>query len=177
MQLIQLIKSYFFQKGMNQRQLLTIQEPSVKPFSRIQNIGFVFEANNHSSTKTVLNARKTLAKEGKKVTILGFFPGNQQEIPSFNFPFFTNKDLDWCGQPLKGEAGSFAQNRYDLLINLTLEFNPQLEYLLAITKADFKAGSTAGSLNHYDLMVDVKENPQPGELLEKIFSLLKNTIQ
>ncbi len=177
MQLFHQIKSYFFQRGMNQRQLLGNQESSVKPFSEIQNIGFVFEANDHSITKTVLNTRKTLSKEGKKVSLLGFFKGKTQETPSFNFPFFTNKDLDWCGQPLKGEAGLFAQKKYDLLINLAIEFNPQLEYLLATTKASFKAGSSGGDVDHYDLMVDVNENPQPEKLLEKIFSLLKNTIQ
>jgi hypothetical protein len=177
MKLIHQIKTYFFQKGLNHRQLLQGQSSKVKPFSKIQSIGFVFEANNHSSTKTAVNANKSLSKEGKKVSLLGFFKGSQEEVVNFNFPFFTEKDLDWCGRPLKGEAASFAMKNYDLLINLTLEFNPQLEFILATTKADFKAGSNAGSVDHYDLMVDVSENPQSAVLLEKIFSLLKNTIQ
>lgn len=177
MQLIKQIKNYFFNKGMNQRLFMNQEKSSVQPFSKILNIGVIFEANDHSSTKTVLNAKKILGKEGKKVNLLGFFKNNQQEVPNFNFPFFTEKDLDWCGQPLKGEAGLFAQKKFDLLINLTLEFNPQLEYLLATTKAGFKAGSIGGSVNHYDLMVDVTEDPQPTVLLEKIFSLLKYTIQ
>ena len=176
MQLIQQIRSHFFQKGMKQRQLLQSQSSSIKPFSKIQNVGFIFEANDHSCTKTALNAQKALSKEGKKINLLGFFKGNHQEVPRFKFPFFTEKDLDWCGQPLKGEAAIFAQKNYDLLINLSLEFNPQLEYLLATTNANFKAGSTVGLVNYYDLMIDVTENPQPSVLLDKIFSLLKNTI-
>jgi hypothetical protein len=177
MQLVQQIKSYFFHKGMNQRQSLESQRSSIQPFSKIQNIAIIFEAHDHSSIKTALNVQKTLIKERKKISLLGFYQGNRKEVPKFNFPFFTEKDLDWCGQPLKGEAALFAQKKYDLLINLTLDLNPQVEYLMATTKAGFKAGSTVGSVNYYDLMVEVTENRQPAILIEKIFSLLKNTIQ
>jgi hypothetical protein len=72
---------------------------------------------------------------------------------------FGVKELTFWGFPKSEAVDQFLNTPYDLLINVSVTRSFPMEVLTAIAKANFKIGWQQGSLELYDLNVDVSKNP------------------
>ena len=67
----------------------------------------------------------------------------------------TPKDLNWLGFPRTGLADEFIETGFDLLLNVALEQNLVLDYLTALSKAQFKIGWSSEENNFFDLNINI----------------------
>lgn len=70
----------------------------------------------------------------------------------------TTNDLNWWGIPKPEKTQDFMQANFDVLLNIALKQNYVLDYITALTQADFKIGWSPDEQNHFDLNINIGEN-------------------
>ena len=70
----------------------------------------------------------------------------------------TVNDLNWWGIPKPEKTQDFMAIHFDVLLNIALKQNFILDYITALTPADFKIGSTPNENNYFDLNIKIGEN-------------------
>ncbi len=119
-----------------------------------RSIGILFDATPDRDRCEVLEFAKSLEKKGKKITLLGFIADakNPGEHP---FDFFTPKQLRWNGTPNSEKAGTFSNQKFDLL----LSFNPAgrlpLDWLAVRSPASMKIGFVTTMPNDFDMLLEI----------------------
>ena len=123
-------------------------------------IGIVFDATEPENFELVKKYIAYLREMKKRVKAIGYF--NQKQIPPLAFSkleydFFCSKELNWYNAPSVIYAKNFAEDEFDILIDLNLNDCFPLYYISAMSKAKFKVGKT-NKQNSYvmDLMVELK---------------------
>ncbi len=71
---------------------------------------------------------------------------------------FFSSDLNWWGIPKPEKVRDFIETDFDLLLCIARESNFYLEYILALSKAKFKIGSSLNEANPFDLNIKIEEN-------------------
>jgi len=69
----------------------------------------------------------------------------------------TTTDLNWWGLPKPGKTDDFIGINFDLLINISLNQNFILDYITALSQANFKVGSSPNVSNYFDLNINIAE--------------------
>ena len=120
-------------------------------------VGLLFDAETNTNKKEAIELSKQLAKNGKKVHLLGFF--NSKQAPEDQaFDYFFLKELNWLGVPKKSEkAKAFLETKFDLL----LSYNPKdlgpLEWMAAASPAAMKFGLATERSNDFDIQLELPE--------------------
>ncbi|MFY9151464.1 MAG: hypothetical protein WAO52_05585 [Prolixibacteraceae bacterium] len=86
---------------------------------------------------------------------------------------FTRKHSNWTHIPKAEFTEDFIQQKFDILIDLTGQKYFQIIYITALSVAAFKIGYSGKSANYFDLNIEFKEQPEPGQLAEQILYYLK----
>lgn len=114
-----------------------------------------------------------LREEGiKTVQALGYF--HEKETPQFvtperDFDYFNKKDLNWFMKPDSASIHKFANQKFDILVDLSIEEVFPVEFVLATSKAKFKVGKGGGKNRHfYDLMINIEEGQGLNFLVKNI---------
>jgi hypothetical protein len=71
----------------------------------------------------------------------------------------TPKELNWLGLPKPGIADEFLKTEFDLLLNIAVNQNLVLDYLTALSRAQFKIGWSPGARNFFDLNINIERKP------------------
>ena len=91
----------------------------------------------------------------------------------------TTNDLNWWGVPKPEKTQDFMQANFDVLLNIALQQNYVLDYITALTVADFKIGCSPDEQNYFDLNINIGENQDTMFLVEQqifyLAQLNKNT--
>ena len=140
-------------------------------FNTAKTVGIIFDGTNHSN----YDAARTFAKfiTERKIRIFGLGFVESKEVSNFysyytGFNFFTIKDSNWQGIPSTHNVSDFINEKIDILVDLHLTENFQLDYICAMSKAEFKIGSYTTANKYYDFMIDISSNPNPDFLCEQI---------
>ena len=135
-------------------------------------IGVLFDATLIDDRNTVQEFINTLKKGSKKVKAFGFF---NKKLKSTDYPFkhFDKKQLDWVHRPKSGEANVFANEPFDLLINLSKKTTLPLDYIAAHSKAKFRVGPFTENIFCYDLMIEHNEKKGLDDFLKQVLHYLK----
>lgn len=150
------LRALFFKKAL--RTLLTSQKRKrqVHNFDSARTIGVLFDASSDTLQRESLEFIRTLEKQGKKVSMLGFFNSRQApEKPGFD-SFFL-KETSWIGQPKSEKAATFAKEKFDLLLTLNPDELPALEWIAAQSQAALKIGFASSRPNDYDIQLETPE--------------------
>lgn len=161
MQLIENIKDYLGKSKLTS--LLNQKQDRKVTFCNLNNaksVGILCAIGDESDYKRLINFIKELKGEYgvRTVNSLAFY--NDKEEPFFlqsklSFDFFLPTDLNWKREPLKSVCKSFTDESFDILIDLTEEFNIPLRNLLLQSKAKFKVGRyNEENQNYYDFMIN-----------------------
>jgi len=70
----------------------------------------------------------------------------------------TVNDLNWWGIPKPDKTRDFMDMHFDVLLNIALNQNFILDYITALTPADFKIGTSEEENNYFDLNIKIGEN-------------------
>jgi hypothetical protein len=83
------------------------------------------------------------------------------------------EDISFLQKPKKEIEKNFMDEKYDLLIDLTIKEELPLKYLLAVSNALCRCGMKKENYNLYDFEIEVKGNVSKTKLLEQILFYLE----
>ena len=98
---------------------------------------------------------KQLKKLGKKVTVYAYQKKeDQRNYSNTNYRIILEKEVGrWFGNPLRTIIHELQKETFDAVIDLTLNRNIYLEYLLAHIPASVKTGLKKTNSPQYDLAI------------------------
>jgi hypothetical protein len=131
----------------------------------------IFQPTDQSSFEMVQKFIKSLKDEGADVTAVGFV--REKKMPNIfllrkGFVFFCYEDLNWYCKPIAPFVESFIKEKFDILIDLSLDRNLPVDYLSYLSKAGFKAGKHFEKGHPFDLTIDISKNNQLSYLIEQL---------
>lgn len=161
MRLVSRIRHYFNKKALNKQ---------VRPLKRavlnkeeVKWIGILFDATDPAETQEVLQYKKQLQKQGKKVRLLAYINSRSKEIEA-SFPFFLRSDLSWKSIPQHTAVEHFLTTSLDLLMVLTPTSNLAFEYISSLSDARLKMGPYSKDVNSYDFMLEISKQTSPMQM-------------
>ncbi len=161
MQFLENIKDYFGNARLTS--LLAKQNNRKVIFCNLnqaKSIGLIYELKDESDQKRLLNFIKVLKGDFgvRNVKSLAFYNEKEEEFflqSKLSFNYFLASDLNWRREPLKNECKTFADEQFDILIDLTDEFSIPLRSILLSSNAKFKVGKfNEINQSYYDFMIE-----------------------
>jgi hypothetical protein len=144
-------------------------------FNTAKTVGLLFDATDHSIYETARSFSKFFAERKIKLTGLGF--ADSKEVMNFyqyytGFNFFTLKDTNWQGIPRNHNVNDFMNEKVDILIDIHFADNFQLDYINAMSEAEFKIGPYSSNVQQYDFMIDISSNPSAEFFCDQVIHYL-----
>lgn len=124
-------------------------------------IGLVYKVKDEKQFNEVKKLIKELTHEKRQVMALGFV--DEMTIPdycvaAYSGYYFNRKALNWYGAPKSDYIITFINKEYDILIDLTTDYDYILKYIIALSMAHFKVGRQKnGFEKFFDLMIRMKK--------------------
>ena len=135
-------------------------------------LGIVYCANNEESTDLVKRYVKFLREYKIKVKAIGYFEENELPLnvnSTLEFDYITQKDLNFGLQPRGIITSNFLEEEYDILIDVNVENNIVMQYLVHYSKAKFKVGADRLKYkNQFDLTIILKPEEGARQLMKNI---------
>ncbi len=160
------VGNYVLQKSIK-KQTRKVQSCNLRSAS---SIGILFNATHVFSFEIIKNFVKDLSTSAKEIMVLGFVDSKQMidhYLYRKGFEFFTHNELNWYKKP-EGEAiKEFIKKEFDILFFLSLDEIYPLRYILALSKAKFKAGKFFENDEYLDLMIDIEKEKAAMKELQK----------
>lgn len=150
-----------------------VRSKKVYNLDSARRIGLLFVVNTDTVFEQVLNFVNYLKDKNLDVKVVAYFPGKeipQQFLLRKNINVFTKKDLNWYLKPLSLFVEEFIAEDFDILIDLSMEENFPMKWIVSLSRAKFKVGNLSYYGNPNDLIINVK----PGENLDFLISQLKH---
>ena len=168
MSLLRRIRQYFYRRSLNHTVNREQHNHQTITFKQARTVGVLFYADKLGDTQQLQQYVKQLEQRGLKVQHLTFL-NDKKQAEQLKQPHFTASQVNFFGVP-KGEAVErFAQQPFDLLINLYLTDNQALEYISAVSAARYRVGRFVADKTWYcDLMVNLGEKRELPYLIRQI---------
>jgi len=162
------IKKYFHHRFLiDKLKQIQVSRKSVN-LNEAKEIGILFDATDTDQKQLVENLAKQLKDQNKKTVLLGFYNFPKPAI-NFSFDYFNKKNLNWRLAPVGHTVESFIQRKFDILINLSVKEILPLEYISALSQANFRVGPYEKNKTYcYDLMIDTGEEKDLKNLIEQV---------
>lgn len=137
-----------------------------------KSIGIVYLASDEETNDLVKRYVKYLKDYKMKIQTLGYYV--EKELPydvntKLEFDFITKKDLNIRLEPKCPMADNFVNEKFDLLIDVSIKENEVIRYLVHHSVASFKVG--AANLpysNLFDLTIVLKPEEGVRQLMKNI---------
>jgi hypothetical protein len=165
--LLSKIKNHYFKKQL----LKQLRDSRVKLHTHgdVKTVGIIFDASIQENREIIAQQAETLRKQGKKVRIIGFF-NDKNPHEGTPYPYFNLKDLDWKQTPKKEATvtSDFIKQPFDMLYTYAIGENKVIDFITALSQANFKAGRYTEVHNESQLMIDVQSNTDLRFLIRQI---------
>jgi hypothetical protein len=148
------LRRTFFLKALQQALNTNRRQRRVHTLVTAHSIGILFDATTEKKRQEVADLNKKWQKEGKKVTILGFYNDKKAPAQEPDFPWFFQKETTWTGLPKSEKATAFANEKLDLLLVLNPDELPTLRFVAARSVAAIKIGYAAATPHDLDVQLD-----------------------
>ncbi|MEN8839205.1 MAG: hypothetical protein ABF238_01720 [Flavobacteriales bacterium] len=141
------------------------RRPNVSNFENARSIGLVYSISTTDYQDIVERYVNFLKGEigFKKIVVLGYYEGTK--LPSFivnqslRYQYFTNKMVDFYYQGNCKEVTNFIKEDFDILIDLSKDFEVPIKHAVAHSKSKFKIGRLSDeNKKYYDFMVEMPPN-------------------
>jgi len=127
-----------------------------------KNVGIIWNENDRAAyemLKKYLNENKIPSKDICYST-------SQREIT------FSPKDFSFFGKPKNPAIDEFINERFDLLLDISLADSWAVQIVRALSHASFKAGWSLATPNYFDFSVDVSQRRDAYFLAEQLIHYL-----
>lgn len=161
---------YFLNKQLNE---LRVSRKACN-FAQAKSIAILFNATDIANHPAILNYRKELETDKKKVKILGYIDTSRKDN-FLSFDYFSNSHLNWHKKPVGHVIDDFIQTPFDILINAYHNEALPLRYISLLSKAKFRIGiynQTKIDIN--DVMINFEEQMDLETVLKEMDSFLRN---
>jgi hypothetical protein len=146
------------------------RKPKSFGLDQANSIGIIFDASEKGNLEIVKKFVSSLKDEKKKVRVLGYY--NLKELPfelnsKLDYDYFSKKDINWHLKPGNSIVTNFANEPFDILLNLSVEQVLPIQYVFVMSKANFKVGRAKGKhVPFYDLSIEVNEDAGLKQLID-----------
>ncbi|MEI7829852.1 MAG: hypothetical protein WCI31_08790 [Prolixibacteraceae bacterium] len=164
-------KNWLFQAYRIQRRSV-----GIITLANAKSVGILWNPIDEESAETYESLRKILTEKGIKsfgIAYIGSKRGKETLSTISNSWLMNRTNITWFGKPKNGEGIQFIQQKFDILIDLSLQKSIPLQYMLIHSIARFKVGWKVVDPNLYDLEIDVSANPGCRFLMEQIIYYLE----
>ncbi|MEA1899137.1 MAG: hypothetical protein U9N53_15875 [Bacteroidota bacterium] len=164
--------------GLVVKRLLKSRKRNKKVYnlSTARTIGLIFDGTNPKNFDGVYDFYKTLKERNINISILGYVqPKNIPDnfLIKKNIQFFTTKEVNWYFKPKNTEALKFADKKFDILINLDLNQEKVINYIVSISLARFKVGRFVKENNYNDLSIRLDKEPTLEYYIQQVWHYLE----
>lgn len=140
-------------------------------FETAQQIGVVFKTDTQSDFELVKRFLHFLSEQNNKIVALCYV--DLKNVPDYyllrkGFNFFSRNDLNLYFIPKSNFINDFIEKPFDILIDLSTDYNFPLHYISALSKAKYKIGRQQKLYPSFDLMIDISKNNNVESLIEHI---------
>jgi hypothetical protein len=146
-------------------------------YKQAHHIGILYDASNEENYRRITLLVKDLQQDQKKVKTLGYVI--QKKMPDYAFPkltfeFCNSKSFSLTQQPITSNIKDFAENNFDILLDLTPSKLDHMKYISAVSGSKMKVGIYDEKyLDIYDLLLQLNENSTLEETIEQTLHYIK----
>ncbi|MGQ7870291.1 DUF6913 domain-containing protein [Sunxiuqinia sp. sy24] len=130
--------------------------------NQVKTAGILWKSDDHQVFNQL---KKQLKDSGILVSSLCF---SNQAGSVGGEAIFSPDDFSMFGKIKNPEIVKFINQKFDLLLDISLSSGIELQYLRSLSKARFKAGWTEEQPNYFDLSIDVSHRQEPAYLAEQL---------
>ncbi len=125
------------------------------------------DATIPNALQAALQLRNQLVEAGKQVEVVLFNDKPSSVEPPPNVHHISRKDLDWALRPKSDIRQSLLDRPFDLLFYLVDKPRPELDFMVATSKARFRIGPYVGVPGVCELMIvpDTSDLPKFSSLM------------
>ena len=147
-----IINDYFLKRKINRVLDKSDREKKYLNLREINSILLLFDTKDYSDANLFI---KQLKKMGKKIKSCAYKDKkDRNDYSNILYNIVTDKDMNiWNNDSMKGIIDSLSAESYDLVINLTLQENLLLQYILVSVNSSFKVGFTKTNFPIYDMTI------------------------
>lgn len=149
----------------------------IKTLKNSKRVGILWNPSDEGSIEVYDHLRKILQSRGITSSGIAIIDTRRQmETLSTmtHSEFLDKRNIRWDGELKTGSGEQFIQEKFDILIDLTILKTIAAQYILVHSHAVFKVGWQDSAPNYYDLNIDVSGKPQCLHLMEQIVYYLEN---
>ncbi len=142
-----------------------------------RNIGVLYNISSEESYNQILSFLKSLKADQRTVIAMGFL--NDKKLPTFlNQSVYNSiiyqKDLNWYLKPVNQYVSNFYKEKFDIVLNISLEDHYPLHYMLAHSNAKLRVGKFSDIYkDYYDLMIKPEDGTNQQDFIENMMHYLK----
>jgi hypothetical protein len=166
------LAKYFLKRYSHSRK----RQSSFFNFNDAKTFGILMEAKTIEDVELMKKYVAYLRDMRKKVKVLGFFSVKdtpQITYSRLEFEFFGIKDINWFKKPRPSCYAGFANQEFDILIDLNVNETIPLKYVSSASKARCKIGRyDAADDKAYDLMIALDPPASVKNFLKEVDSYL-----
>ena len=105
----------------------------------------------------VLRYAQKLGDEGKFVKTLAYYPRKRKEAKETKVPLVCKDELNWYRRPKAEFEKLYAEDNFDLFVQLCGKFKMVGAFVEGQVTADFSCGVAASAYQEYDLLIDMEQ--------------------
>jgi hypothetical protein len=144
-----------------------------------KNIGIIYNATEYISFEIIRDLVKQLSSKSISISALGYVD-SKKLIDSYlyrkGFDFYCKNDLNWYYKPVSTQTEQFINEPFDILINLSLDYQFPIYYISSASKAAFKTGRFSLTDNSLDFMIDIEKEKETMRSLRRDIIREKKTL-
>ena len=142
----------------------------VHNFETAKSTVILFDTTDPDTFPAIKSFRKFLESKGLQCSIFGYV--QQKETPQEllflkNYSFINKRDLNWYQKPSGEVVDLFFSLNPDILFDFTKEVTLELQFMVQLSKAQFKIGCYTEEENDYDLMINLTKQDDAAYLSEQ----------
>jgi hypothetical protein len=131
--------------------------------SEAKKIGIIYDATEYISFEIVRDLVKQLSNNSITISVLGYVDSKKlidHYLYRKGFDFFCKNDLNWYYKPVATQTEQFINEPFDILINLSLDYQFPIHYITSASRASFKTGRYSATDASLDLMIDIEKEKE-----------------
>jgi hypothetical protein len=133
-------------------------------------IGIIYNATEYISFEIVRDLVKQLSNNAVSIMVLGYVDSKKlidHYLYRKGFDFFCKTDLNWYYKPISSQTDQFINEPFDILINLSLDYQFPIHYISSASKASFKTGRFSSTDTSLDFMIDIEKEKETMKSLHR----------
>lgn len=171
------IKSQIGSLFLKHRQKKIIRTKVFNCMDKAATFGIVFDARDPEIYAAIRSFSNYLQSIGKKYKCLGLTSPIEkyEKNPLFSsLMYFSENDFDIWGSLVTSSVIDFCETKFNILIDVRKNKNYFIDYIIALSVANFKVGSLKHLIQYYDLLIDDETSRHNPEIfLQNVIYYLK----